>query len=196
MSRVPPLPREQVARELREAFSFAEATMGFTSNDLLTMAHWPELVGALEHMVGVIYGSTEVEPVLKRLVAMAVSAAVGCRYCQAHTAHGAAKMAGADAAKVEALWDYQSSPLFSDAERAAIDLALAAGQQPNAATDAHFEAMRAHFSERQIVEIVAMISLFGFLNRWNSTMATELEDAPLSFAQQHLSESGWTRDRH
>ena len=39
-----------------------------------------------------------------------------------------------------------------------------------------------HFSERQVIEVVAVISLFGFLNRWNDTMATTLDKSPKSFA--------------
>ena len=48
----------------------------------------------------------------------------------------------------------------------------------------HFAALREHYSEREIVQIVAVISLFGFLNRWNDTMATQLEASPVEFATQ------------
>lgn len=84
------------------------------------------------------------------------------------------------------VWEYQTSKLFSNAERAALDLALAAGQQPNAATDEHFRTLEKYFSGQQIIEIAGVISLFGFLNRWNDTLATQLEDTPLSFAQSNL----------
>jgi hypothetical protein len=43
---------------------------------------------------------------------------------------------------------------------------------------------------------VAVISLFGWLNRWNDTMATELEDEPLAFASQHLTANGWSAGKH
>jgi alkylhydroperoxidase family enzyme len=85
---------------------------------------------------------------------------------------------------------------LSDAERAALGLAFAAGQVPNAATDAHFEALRAHYDEREIVEIVAVISVFGFLNRWNDTMATTLESAPMHFAADQLASQGWVAGKH
>ena len=44
--------------------------------------------------------------------------------------------------------------------------------------------------ERQIVQIVGVISLFGFLNRWNDTVATQLESAPSEFAHGVLEASG------
>ena len=42
-------------------------------------------------------------------------------------------------------------------------------------------ALKEHFSDRQVVEIVAVLSLYGFLNRWNSTLQTELEAPPANF---------------
>ena len=49
---------------------------------------------------------------------------------------------------------------------------------PSAVTDAVFERLREHYSDREILEITAVIALFGFLNRWNSTLATDLEALP------------------
>eukprot|EP00903_Cladosiphon_okamuranus_P003081 g3079.t1 len=129
------------------------------------------------------------------MIAHITSAAAGCAYCQAHTAHGA-EHRGANAEKLTALWEYETSDLFNDAEKAALDLALAAGAVPNQATDAHFDALRPHFCEDEIVEIVAVIALFGFLNRWNDTLATTLEDSPLAFAESHLAPKGWIADKH
>ncbi|QLC23098.1 carboxymuconolactone decarboxylase [Parasphingopyxis sp. CP4] len=195
MARIDPLPLDALPDELRNRLGEAEERMGFASNDIITMARWPELLGPLEGLIGTIYGSREVSLGLKRMMAMVASNAAGCRYCEAHTAHGAAQMSGVDAQKVAAVWEYQTSDLFTDAERTALDLAFAAGQVPNATTEAHFEALRAHWTERQIVEMVALISLFGFLNRWNDTLATPLEDAPLSFALESFG-GDWKPGKH
>ena len=74
------------------------------------------------------------------------------------------------------------SPLYSAAERAALDLAVAAGAVPNAATDQMFLELRKHWTEEQIVEIVGVIAVFGF-NRWNDTLATPLEDEPIAVGE-------------
>lgn len=66
----------------------------------------------------------------------------------------------------------------------------------NATTPAHFEALRAHFDEGEIVELLAVISLFGWLNRWNDTMATELETEPFSLASAMLQTRGWQAGKH
>ena len=144
----------------------------------------------------VIYKPGELPRSLKGLMATVVSGTAGCRYCQAHTALGAMQGADASAEKVAAVWQFRESPLFTVAERAALEFALAAGQQPNGVTDEHFARLREHYSERAILEMVGLIALFGFLNRWNDTVATPLEAAPLEFAQRTLRPVDWTPGKH
>jgi alkylhydroperoxidase family enzyme len=79
---------------------------------------------------------------------------------------------------------------------AALDVAVAAGCVPNAVTDELFAELHKHWTEEQIVEIVAVISYFGFLNRWNDTLATPLEEEPLHFGEEYLASHGWSAGKH
>jgi uncharacterized peroxidase-related enzyme len=162
-------------------FQILDNTMGYVPNNFLSMAHWPELLGAFGGLAATILQTGEVEGGLKQLVAMVASTANGCHYCQAHTSHSASNL-GVSKEKIDAAFEFETSPLFSDRERSALRVAWHAALQPNASTDADFEALSAHFSEREMVEIVAVISLFGFLNRWSDTMKSDLESKPLEFA--------------
>ena len=47
-------------------------------------------------------------------------------------------------------------------------------------------------SDDQIIDIVSVISMFGFLNRWNDTLGTRLEDVPKSFVEEKLKPLGWS----
>ena len=196
MAHIDPLTLEDVPEQLKPMLAMAEARMGFVPNSMLTMAHWPELVQSFTPLVATVLGGGTLPQDLKQMIAAVVSSAAGCRYCEAHTTHGSAEKMGVSEEKVAKVWEFQTSNLFSDAERAALDLALAAGQVPNAATDAHFETLRAHYDEREIVEIVAVISVFGFLNRWNDTMATTLEAEPRDFAEAIMQPAGWAIGKH
>lgn len=191
MSRIDPPSEDQITDEMRQGFAMAEAFMGYLPNSSIDMAHWPQLSQVFGPMATTILMSGELEAPLKNMIAAVASSAAGCRYCSAHTTHAAARN-GADAEKIAKVWEYQTCDLFTDAERAALDLALAAGQVPNSATDAHFAALKEHYSDRQIVEIVAVIALFGFLNRWNDTLGTELEDVPREFAEQTFADRDWS----
>lgn len=177
MSRLQPLTLNEVEAETRQMIKNAERLMGFVPNDALVMARHPRVLKAMWGLVAAVYGPGEVDNGLKRLIGEATSKAAGCFYCTAHAAHGA-KEQGVDPAKIKAVWSFEDSPLFSESERAAINIAMKAGMVPNQTEDADFERLRAHFSEDQIVEIVSVIAMFGFLNRWNSTLGTELEPRP------------------
>ncbi|MFK7906924.1 MAG: carboxymuconolactone decarboxylase family protein [Chitinophagales bacterium] len=202
-----------------------EATkgMGFVPNSLHAMGTKPNILGAFSMLFANIKGFSssqtsawtgikllfknlrwtlqakkeshlEVPAYLKDLIAHVASNASGCRYCQAHTAHTAHKN-GVSIEKLQKVWEFEVSDLFSERERAALRFALAAGSVPNAVTPEHHKNLKHFFTEGQIVEIVATVSIFGFLNRWNDSMATELEDKPLQFAQTHLSNT-WEAGKH
>jgi alkylhydroperoxidase family enzyme len=113
----------------------------------------------------------------------------------AHTA-GASLRLGVDEQKLAAVWEYRTSPLYTEAERAALDFAVAAASQPNGVTDAMFADMKRHWTEAQIVEITAVIAMFGFMNRWNDTMATPLEEEPIEAGEKFLAPHGWSVGKH
>ncbi|MDJ0977648.1 MAG: carboxymuconolactone decarboxylase family protein [Erythrobacter sp.] len=194
MTRIAPKdPAEALGGE--DAAAFARNLMGYIPNSVLTMAHWPELLDVFRQFVAVVYGESQLDNGFKRLIGHAASLSAGCRYCQAHTGHSAIEQ-GIPEEKLAALYDFEKAAVFSDAERAALALAFAAGASPNAATDAHFNELRKHFTDRQQVEIMAVIAMFGFLNRWNDTLATTLEAAPLEAAEMRLSALGWDKGEH
>ena len=173
MDRIGPLPPEELT-PYADLFRGYEHIVGFVPGTVLTMARVPGLVEGYVGMASAAAMSGLIGDELAQLVGHVTSAASGCRYCQAHTAAHAAHLGVAEEKLVE-LWSFETSEHFDDAERAALQLAFHAGQHPNAATDDDFAACRAYFSDEQITAIVAVCSLFGFLNRWNDTMATTLE---------------------
>ena len=179
MSRLAPLSLDQVDPETRAIIENAESLMGFIPNDALVMARHPALTKSMWGLVAAVYGPGQVDNGLKRLVGEAASKAAGCFYCSAHAAHGAREQ-GVSQEKIDAVWSFEDSPLFTDAERAAINLAMKAGVVPNETSDADFDRLKSHFNENEITEIVAVIAMFGFLNRWNSTLDTALEPVPMA----------------
>lgn len=182
--------------DLDDDFAFFERTLGFVPNSLLTMARRPALArGLIALSRGVYDPRGEVDLGLKRLLGHTASMAAGCLYCRAHTGTSALRH-GISADKLAALPDYTTSPLYNEAERAAIDFALAAASQPNCVDDTLFARLRQHWSEGQVVEILGVVALFGFFNRWNDSMATTLEPEPLAQAQQHLAPAGWQAGKH
>lgn len=194
MTRIAPLDRTLLA-DREEGFQAVEAFMGFVPSSLFVMARVPGLLDAFTGLCATVFLGTALPNDLTQLVGAMASAGAGCRYCQAHTvAH--AEHLGVASEKLDELWSFETSSRYSDAERAALRLALHSGQQPNAATEADFEACREHWTDDQITVIVAICSVFGFLNRWNDTMATTLEDVPRATARRVLAPQGWEIGKH
>ncbi len=195
MAHLTPLPKETTP-ELAEDFAIFEQILGFVPNSLLTMQRKPAMVKGFGVLTkAVMSPDGDVDLGFKRLLAHFASRAAGCQYCEAHSLI-AAKIHGIDDEKVAAVWEYQTSSLYSEAERVALDYALAAGSVPNAVDDQLMVRMKACWSDDQIVEILGAICLYGFLNRWNDSMATELEDAPKKLGEEILSKGGWTGGKH
>jgi uncharacterized peroxidase-related enzyme len=193
--RLAPLPVDYTP-ELKEHFEAIGKNLGFVPNSVLIMQRKPKMVKAFAQMAAAVWDpDSKVDRGLKRLVAHVASRAAGCQYCMAHTIEGAA-LFGIEDKKLAAVWEYQSSPLYTEAERVALDFAFAASVVPNAITDESFEGLRRHWSEQQIIEIVGTIAMFGFLNRWNDTMATPLEDKPMATGEKYLARGGWTSGKH
>lgn len=195
MARLKPLP-PQTTPELKAHFDFFLGTLGFTPNSVLIMQRRPKLVQAFAQLnAAVMDPAGEVDLGLRRLIGHLASKASGCLYCQAHTLLGA-KNFGVSEEKLAAVWTYAESPLYSEKERVALDFALAAAAQPNDVTDELFERLRLHWSQTQIVEILGVVAMFGFLNRWNDSLATPLEAVPDQVARNAAGERGWSAGKH
>ena len=183
----------QKAKEMKE---FYDETLGFTPNSLFTMMHRPRISDAFVEMnKAVMENKGRVTSSLKRELAYLSSMTTGCRYCEAHTIR-AAERYGSEQDRLNHIWEYKTYGAFSDGDRAVFDLAIAASQVPNAVTDEIADNMRQHWDEGEIVEIMGVIALFGYLNRWNDSMGTQLEDPAANHANQLLGHKGWTRGKH
>lgn len=193
--RLAPLPPEATP-ELKDHFDFFLGTLGFTPNSVLTMQRKPKLVRAFAQLnAAVMDPGGEVDLGFRRLLGHVASKAAGCLYCQAHTLLGAQNF-GVSEDKLADVWEYARSPHYTERERVALDFALAAAAQPNEVTDDLFARLRAHWSEDEIVEILGVVAMFGFLNRWNDSMATPLESVPMQVAQKAIGMQGWSVGKH
>ena len=181
--------------EILERFEHYAATRGFTPNSIRTMARRPGIVKAFMALnQSVLYEGTVPEQ-LKMLVSLACSFAAGCLYCQSHMTN-LSHLYHAPDAKIAALPDFEASDLFTAAEKAALNLAFKGSAMPNEARQEDFDRLAEHWSEAEIVEIVASVALFGFLNRWNDTMATSLEPLPAARSREIIGSIGWHAGKH
>jgi len=192
---VSPLDRN-ANKEAQEMAAFYEETLGFTPNSLFTMMHRPRIARAfLEMNMSVMENKGRVSSALKRQIAYLSSMTTGCRYCEAHAIRAAVRY-GSEEDKLQNIWDYKSYPAFSDAERAAFDFTIAASSVPNAVDQQIADNLRNYWDEGEIVEITGVVALFGYLNRWNDSMGTQLEKPAVDDGENYLAGHGWVVGKH
>lgn len=183
-------------KETQELATFFNETLGFCPNSVLTMQHRPAISKAFINLnKAVMENQGRVTSALKRMIAWVSSNATGCRYCQAHAIR-AAERYGANQEQLDNIWEYKTHAAFSDAERAALNFALASSVIPNAVDEAIKKDLYQHWNEGEIVEMLGVISLFGYLNRWNDSMGTTIENGAVESAQQYLVKNGWEKGKH
>jgi len=180
---------------IKDRFAHYEATRGFIPNSIRTMARRPNIVKAFMALNQAVLYEGSVSEDLKMLISLMCSFSAGCLYCQSHMAN-LSNIYNASEEKIAALMEYETSNLFTDAERAALSLAYKAAQVPNDTSQKDFDMLSQYFDDGQIVEIIASIGLFGYLNRWNDTMATTLEPVANARAQNLIGPQGWAPGKH
>lgn len=175
---------------------FFNETLGFCPNSILTMQHRPKISQAFIALnMAVMENQGRVTSALKRMIAWVSSNASGCRYCQAHAIR-AAERYGADQEQLDHIWEFRTHSSFSNAERAALEFALAASQIPNTVDAKIKKLLLNYWNDGEIVEMLGVISLFGFLNRWNDSMGTTLEAGAIESGEHYLKRYGWDKGKH
>ena len=182
--------------EVKKLAEFFNETLGFCPNSVLTMQIRPDIASSFINLnKAVMANNGSVSSALKRLIAWVSSDATGCRYCQAHSIR-AAQRYDADQEQLDNIWEYRTHPAFNESERAALDFALAASQIPNAVDEDLQQRLQDNWNDGEIVEMLGVISLFGYLNRWNDSMGTTIEDGAVESAEKYLVKHGWNKGKH
>lgn len=182
--------------ETKKLAEFFNETLGFCPNSVLTMQHRPAISIAFINLnKAVMENHGRVTSALKRMIGWVSSNAAGCLYCQAHTIR-AAERYGAEQEQLEHIWEYKTHPSFNESERAALDFALAASILPNAVDETIKIELYKYWDEGEIVEMLGVIALFGYLNRWNDSMGTTMESDAIESGHHFLHKKGWNVGKH
>jgi uncharacterized peroxidase-related enzyme len=197
MQIVKPLEENEIDPTLLEKIQFFKGPLGVIPSSVKTMSYRPNIADAFTNLnIAVMECKGTVTPEFKRLIGYVTSFSSGCLYCQAHTILGAERF-GSTKERMEEVWNYSKSSVFSDAEKAALDFAFAAASVPNKVNTKEITELKKYWDDNDIVEIMGVISLFGFLNRWNDSMGSALEDLPIEKGEKYLrGNTNWAPGKH
>lgn len=182
--------------DIKKMAEFFNETLGFCPNSVLTMQLRPEIASSFINLnIAVMNNQGRVTSAFKRIIAWVSSNAAGCNYCQAHAIR-AAERYGAEKEQLDNVWDYKTHKAFNEAERAALDFSVAASQVPNTVDENIQKRLHQYWDDGEIVEILGVVSLFGYLNRWNDSMGTSIEKEATESAEKFLTKKGWNKGKH
>jgi uncharacterized peroxidase-related enzyme len=189
---VKPLNKE--SKELKKLIKFYDETLGFCPNSVKTMFIRPEIAYSfIELNKAVMENKGKVSSKLKRMIGFVSSRLTGCNYCQAHTIR-AAERYGASDDQLENVWEFRESKNFSEKEKIALEFSIAASSIPNGVDENLSRELRRYWDDGEIVEMLGVISLFGFLNRWNDSMGTRIEEEAEKSGKKYI--KGWNPIKH
>jgi AhpD family alkylhydroperoxidase len=170
MSRIAP-PR-RLGPFARMAAWISRRDYGQLPEPLLVTAHHPGILrgyGAFEWETGRAHA---VDAKLKDLAGIKAAALVGCEWCLDIGSSIGAK-SGITAEQLADLPRYRESDRFDDTERLVLDYATAITATPSGVTDELFDALRARFDERQLVELTSAIAIENYRARFNWAFGVE-----------------------
>lgn len=129
--------------------------------------------------VALLYGaldrrSSPIEPALRALVTVRVSQINWCAFCVDINSATVLKR-GVDQAKLSALSDFETSPLFSEREKAALAYAEAMTYSDRHPTDTHFTRLRRHFDDDGIIELTGLIAFQNLSSKFNAALGVEAQ---------------------
>jgi alkylhydroperoxidase family enzyme len=134
-------------------------------------ARMPGSMGLTRKIQKFEQNGVQLEPELKLVVGALTSEINGCGFC-VDLVRSAAIHENLGMEKFNALSEYQTSPLFSAQECAALAYAEEATRHKNV-SDATFEDLRTHFNDREIVEITWLNAMENFANLVNIPLEIE-----------------------
>ena len=182
-------------KETQELVKFFNETLGFCPNSVLTMQKKPHLAQAFINLnKAVMDNAGSISSEFKRIIAYISSNTAGCRYCQAHTIR-AAERYGGEKDRLKQAWNFEKSRLFSEGEKVALRFTIAASSVPVSTSQELERSLQNHWDETDILEIMSVIALFGYLNRWNDVMGTSLEKDAKDSAESLL-QNQWDIGKH
>ncbi|WGD29741.1 carboxymuconolactone decarboxylase family protein [Ancylobacter sp. WKF20] len=189
MPRIAPARPEDLPA-FRDVIAAVLADHGYIPNSFLTMGREPAILRGIGICADAFMYVDTPPDSIRRLVSFAYSFFAGAMYSTAHTGCSAAQF-GVPPEKLRAVPNFETSPLFDEAERAALRLCRAAARKPAEVTDRHLDELGRHFNGSDLLRIVGIIAWHAFLNSWNDICGTALEPQPRAFAEAELAAIGW-----
>ncbi len=136
-------------------------------------ARTPRVFAAIALLYGALdRRSSPIEPSLRSLITVRVSQINGCHFCVDLNSFIVLRR-GVEPDKLAALAEFETSPVFSEREKAALSYAEAVTDSNRQTSPAHFERLRRCFNDDAIIELTALIAFQNLSSKFNAALGVE-----------------------
>jgi alkylhydroperoxidase family enzyme len=129
-------------------------------------AHQPKMMSGMGKFQQAVRKGHSVDERLKNLVELKGAQMIGCEFC-VDLGSQICRNSGFSDEDLLALPRYRDSDLFTEREKLALDYTVAVMRTPVEVTDELFAQMKDHFTDQQLVEITALLTVVN-LDRLNA----------------------------
>jgi len=165
MAIISSLEKNQASELVREIYNDFEEEGKKTPEWVKVMAHRPEILKEFFELFQIVMGKGEVEKTMKWKIAYKVSETLRCSFCVDVTSKMLKKMGATD----EEIKEVKELKNLSDKEKETLELVKEVTLKAYVCNEELFEKMKKDFSEPEIVEVISIVGLFNYINRFNNT---------------------------
>ncbi|MGZ4183933.1 MAG: carboxymuconolactone decarboxylase family protein [Solirubrobacteraceae bacterium] len=176
MARIQGVPRDQAGPMLKLVYAFMrrgmkqmtgrEAAHGSGIEPIEVWAHQPKMMRGMGKFQQAVRKAKGVDERTKNLVELKGAQMIGCEFC-VDLGSQICRNSGLSGDELLALPRYKQTDLFTDREKIALDYAVGVMRTPVDVSDELFHRMKEHFTDEQIVEITALLTVVN-LDRFNA----------------------------
>ena len=164
MAIISSLEKDQIDEIAKPVYEKFEKDTGKVPEWVKVMAHNPKVVKEFTELFKVIMREGYIEPLLRWKIAYTVSQTLRCPFCVDVTG----KMLKSLGASGEVLEKLRQGKDLSEEEKGVLDLVKEVTKKATCDPEL-FKRLKEKFSEKELVEIVSIIGLFNYINRFNNT---------------------------
>jgi len=166
MAIISSLDKGEVNDEAKEVYKKFEEKMGKVPEWVKVMAHSSKIMKEFTELFSVIMGEGKIEPLTRWKIAFVVSNSLKCPFCVDVTKKMLQSL-GADEKTISKIEEGESE---DEDEKEMLELVKEVTLKARVCTPELLEELTKDFSEDEVVEIVSIIGLFNYINRFNNTL--------------------------
>ena len=165
MAIIPSLEKNQVADIVKEIYKEYEEEKKKVPEWIKVMAHRPEILKEFRELFNVIMSTGEIEPLLKWQIAYCVSETLKCPFCVDVTIKMLKKLGASE----DIIGKVKKTRDLPEKEKEILQLVKEVTLKAHVCTPELFKKLKRDLSSPEIVEVISIICLFNYINRFNNT---------------------------